>query len=90
VYEIHLVPTGVAMPRTEKGALRLVDVVGPKAFKIEWRRPGLLLVSYDTAWVQNYTNLYPVIDGHGARTVVEVRLISPNGDESALPMRLRF
>lgn len=77
-------------PREEDAALRIVDVAVPSALNVEWRRPGLLVIRYDYGWIQRYTNLRTVVDGKDRRYLVEIRLISPTGDDSALPARYRF
>jgi hypothetical protein len=90
VFEVYLVPKNGPLPKAGDAVVRLVGMSTPGALKVEWRRAGLLTISYDYAWVQRYTNLWTVKDAEGGRYLVEVRLISPTGDDSALPIRYRF
>jgi hypothetical protein len=90
VFEVYLVPKSGPLPRPGDAVVRLVGMSTPGALKVEWKRAGLLTISYDYAWVRRYTNLWTVQDGRDGRYVVEVRLIPPPGDDSALPIRYRF
>lgn len=90
VFEIYVVPKGAPLPKTDDVAVRMVGLSTPNALKVEWRRAGLLTIRYDHAWVQRYTNRSAVIDDKGGRYLVEVRLMAPIGDDSALPTRYRF
>jgi hypothetical protein len=90
VFEVYLVPKGAPLPKASAAVVRLVGMSAPDALKVEWRRAGLLTITYDYAWVQRYTNLWAVTDDRGGRYLVDVRLISPTGDDSALPVRYRF